>query len=270
MDLKKKFLVICASVFALFMGFVSTVSAAPLGEGYALAGIPIGWGLIGLAVILGALIFFKILKKELAKKLGTLAVVLLLVGVALQFVQAPDADAASMTGVDINVTGSAVTTGDNTISTNWDEDENVWTIPLTVSDSSDGNLSDHIAILNLTLDPISQAGLTADNMQSVHFSADYNMQYGGEDIVSKSGNDYLATWTDEDGGTHYGDGVIDMQMTETKWAYLNYTFNNGTAGNWVTELSAVGDTATWYIHVWTDEGFRETITVNAVVVSYTA
>ena len=88
-----------------------------------------------------------------------------------------------------------------------------------------------------------------------------------EDVFDKTGNYYDVEWMTASGTENY-DSTIDMQITDTGWAMCTMDFNNNTAGNWVTEISAIGDSITWYINFWDDLGFREVITVTAMVVEY--
>jgi len=257
-------------LLVVLVGASVTASAEALGAGYQIMGIEAGWFLIGLAIAVGVIIFF-FLKKDLMKKAMVPLVACLLIGGALVFIEAP---VANITGSgdcpDFEVTGTAITSGTGYItSTVWDEDDMTLTVPLTVSDSSDGNLSAHKTGVNLTFDPIG-GGWTADDIATINFASDYDFKYGGEYVLDEDSTGYSAIWTTT-GGTEYNSDSIDIVASGTDWAQIDYTFVNGTAGSWVTELDAVGDSVTWYITLsngcgtWTD-----TITVTAIVVSYTA
>ena len=112
--------------------------------------------------------------------------------------------------------------------------------------------------------------MTADTMATIHFSSDYDLEYGGEEVFNKSGNYFSVDWTTSTGTQSYTD-TVDMQVSEDSWALITWTFNNNTAGNWVTELDAIGDSATWYVRFWNDCGtWSETVTITAIVVEFTA
>jgi hypothetical protein len=266
--------IILATIMLLFgAGTIQLVCAKALGEGWTLGEYPLGWILIIVAIIGGFIVLLakasKVLKWKGAGALTVPVVIILLLGVAMVFVEVEPVTAVSKCP-EFEITASAVTTGTYYISTvNWDEDENLFTIPLTVSDSSDGNLTDHITALNFTIDPIA-GGRTADTMATIHMDSDYTIQYGGEDIFDKTGDYYDVNWTSPTGTESYKD-TQDMQVSETSWALCTWEFNNGTAGNWVTELSAIGNSITWHVNFWNDDNtWTETIMITATVVSYTA
>jgi len=262
-------------LLAVTVGMCSTASASAIGDDYSVAGIGLGWFLVGIGIIGFVLIYVGFFKKGLGKKLTAPLIALLLIGLALQFVTVDTTPSGgTITGdracPDFEVTGTATTSGTGYITTTvWDEDDMTLTIPLTVSDSSDGNLSAHKAGMNITFDPIG-SGFTADDISTVHFSSDYLMKYGGEYVLDEDTSGYEAEWTTADGTKDYEDS-IDITCDSTGWAKIDYIMNNGTADNWVDELSAVGDSVTWHINMWNDcNTWTETITVTAIVVSYTA
>lgn len=250
-----------------------TASAESVGAGYTIFGYSAGWVFIGIAVIVIALILLKVLSTEIAKKAWAVAVALLFVGLILVAVQTPTATTTTTTEdscPDFEITGTAVTSGTDYITTTvWDEDTLTLTVPLTVQDSSDGNLTCHKTGLNLTFDPVG-SGYTADDITTVKFSSDYLMKYGGEYILDEDSTGYLAVWTTND-GTEYYDDQMDITADSSDWAQIDFTFVNATSGSWVTELDAIGDSKTWYISCSNDCGtWSETITVTAIVISYTA
>jgi len=265
-------------VLTVIVGLSATVSATAIGDGYSFGGFGLGWILIGLAIVVIVLGIkaVGIIKAPLAKKLFAPMIMLLLVGLALQYIEVPDALPVDTTGAgtlacpDFEITATATITGTNYITTTvWDEDDNTLTVPLTVSDSSDGNLTGHITGLNITFDPIG-SGFTADDITTVYFSTDYLMKYGGEYVLDEDTSGYEAEWTTASGTVDYADS-LDITADSTGWANINYIMNNGTAANWVDELSAIGDSVTWHINMWNAcNTWTDTITVTAIVVSYTA
>jgi len=259
--------VFMASMLMLVMTAISACAEA-LGDSMNIGGYNLGWILVGVAVVLALV---GVLGYGNVKKFGTFAVVLLLLGGLLLI---PFETATVPTGQVVDdccpfeVTGSAVTSGSNYISdATWDEDTLTLTVPLTVNDSSDGNLTGHKTGLNLTVEPLC-SGSTADDIEIICFSSDYLMKFGGEYILDEDSTGYSAIWTTTE-GTEYYDDCVKVTADTSDWAQIDYTFVNATSGSWVTELDQIGDSKTWYITVGND-CHTETITVQAIVVSYTA
>jgi len=270
--IKSKLVFFVAFVMSL-VGMASSASAEALGEGYSLMGINLGWALVLLGVAFFILVGLNVVKKSTGKKWGTLFVAFLLVGLALVFVEVPaetqTADISDSNCCGIDYSASAIASGGDYITTTtWDEDSSTLTIPLTVSDSSDGNLTGDQAGINITIDPIA-SGMTTDDICMFTVSSDYTMQYGGEDVLDKSGSNYLAEITTSAGSEYYED-VVKLTADDTAWVNVSWTFVNGTSGSWVSELSQVGDSLTWYVNIENSCGESERITVTAMVVSYTA
>jgi len=207
------------------------------------------------------------------KKFATLGIGIIVIGAIFVIpIEAPEDAPSTIVPTsdccEFEVTGSAVTTGSNYISdTTWDEDTLTLTVPLTVSDSSDGNLSAHKTGVNLTIEPLCDTG-DADKYRIYSVESDYLMKYGGEYLLDEDSTGYSAIWTTEE-GTEYYDDNIKIGDDTSDWAQIDYTFVNGTAGSWVTELDSIGDSKTWYVTIAND-CFTETITIQAIVVSYTA
>ena len=269
----KKSILIIMLILCLAIGASTiTASADTVGEGWEILGYSAGWVLIAIALVgfgLGAL---KVLSAEVMKKVWVIFVALLLVGALLLVVNIPTAEPATTTTgkcPDFEITGSAITTGNYNPDTVWDEDTLTLTIPLTVSDSSDGNLTFGLAGVNLTWDPIG-SGFTSEDITTIIFSSDYLMKYGGEYLLDEDSTGYKAIWTTSSGAEYYDD-TIDVTADSTTWSRIDYTFVNGTAGSWVTELDAIGDSKTWYVSASNNCGtWSETITIIAMVISYTA
>ena len=270
--IKSKLVFFVAFVMSL-VGMASSASAEALGEGYSLMGINLGWALVLLGVAFFILVGLNVVKKSTGKKWGTLFVAFLLVGLALVFVEVPaetqTADISDSNCCGIDYSASAIASGGDFItSTTWDESTDTLTIPITVADSSDGNLTGDMAGINITLDPLA-SGMTTDNICMFTISSDYTMKYGGEDVLDKTGSDYLAEITTAD-GTEYLSDVVKLTADDTAWVNVSWTFVNATSGSWVSELSQVGDSLSWYITIENACGDTERITVTAIVVSYTA
>ena len=258
---------IIALLTAMIMTLVTTVSAETVGEGITVGGVNLGWVIVIVGIVVAGLAYWDVL----SKKLIVGGIILIVVG-AIFLVPYETTTIVTTTDddcCDFEFSGAVIHAGAHDITSVWDEDDQSWTIPLTVADSSDGNLTGHCASLNITFDPIG-SGKTANDICTVHFESDYLMKYGGEYIVSEDSTNYMAIWTTED-GTEYIDDSLDITADSSDWARINFTFNNGTAGNWVTELDAVGDGKTFYITMSNDcASWTETITVKLIVVSYTA
>jgi hypothetical protein len=265
MKRKNIFISMLLAFLMLVIG-AGVASARAIGDGYTLAGIQIGIVCIILAVVLGLVIIAGILEK---KYFGTISIALLLIGVLFIVpISIPEEPITVVPdGCPFTLTASAVTTGTNYIGTStWNSATNTLTVPLTVSNSTDGNLSAHKFGLNITVNPMCPGALSTQ-IEVFTFSSDYAMTYGGEKVLRQDSTGYMAIWT-TDSDNEYYDTTLKVTADSTDWAQIDYTTINGTAGGWVTELSQVGDSLSWNIHVG-NEYQTEVITVNAIVVAYT-
>lgn len=256
----------------MLVGMTVTASAGAIGDDYMVNGVNPGWFVILIAVVIGLLAMLKILDQ---KKVGTGAVVVLLVGIALLVpisgpaTVTPPASTKECCEFDISATALTSAIEDYITTTTWDEDSQTLTIPLTVADSSDGNLTGDQAGINITIDPMCDYAETTD-VGVYTIETDYDMKYGGEYILDEDSTGYLAEITTTEGIEYYDDS-IKITAENSDWVQVDYTFVNATSGSWVSELSGIGDSKTWYITISNSCGtYTETITVNAIVVSYTA
>lgn len=277
--MKRKNILILLFIWIALLASAITVSATTFGDQTAIGGFNSGYVILAFGLLIAVVGAIAKVAGVLGSKGVKIFIIVVLtfvvIGVPIAFVPITPTT-TDITGdcPAFTVTGKAVTSGTDYITTvNWDEDEDLFTIPITVADSSDGNLSGHKTAINFTLDPTSTSDYLSTTMATIYMKCDYKVQYGGEDIFSKTGNYYDVNWTTPSGTESY-DTLEDMQISDESWALLSFEFNNGTAGNWVTELGAVGQSITWYITFWTPCGSqidsRPTITVTATVVSYTA
>lgn len=265
---RRNILLVLATMMTL-VGTATTACAEALGDGMKVAGFNPGWILILIALFVAGVSYVGLINK----KLISVAVGIALLGAIFVVPIETTEETPTATIVDddccpFEVTGSAITTGSNYISdTTWDEDALTLTIPLTVSDSSDGNLSGHKAGVNLTIEPLCDSG-DADKYRIYTVDSEYLMKYGGEYLLDEDSTGYNAIWTTTE-GTEYYDDNIKIGDDTSDWAQIDYTFVNGTSGSWVSELSSIGDSKTWDVTI-SNDCYTETITVQAMVVSYTA
>jgi len=246
------------------------VSAATLGEGISIFGYNGGWFIVVVGIIV-AVVAFAWKTSGNSSKLPAYIVALLLIiaggFIAIaDFEEAPAADTTGDNCCDFELTGTAITAGAVFVDSTWNENTNTLTVPLTVADSSDGNLTGYAAGVNVTLEAL---GLTNDVNCVFTVTSDYTMTYGGETVLDKTGDDYRAEITTAS-GTEYVTDVVQVAAGSTAYINCSWYFINGTSGSWVTELSQVGDSLTWYVTFENSCGDKETITVHAIVVSYTA
>lgn len=255
------------------IGASATATADAIGDGYELGGYQVGYWVIGGAVVVGVLAFFEVLDR---KKVGTGAVVLLIIGAFLLVpISTPEEETPTGTiyttptpTATFDVTGTPVITGTEFITTSvYDEDTRTMTVPLTVADASDGNLTGYKTGLNLSFDPITQNADTTD-LFTIEVATQYLTRYGGEYVLDEDGTGYLANVTTEDGTSRY-DGRVKLTGAAADYALIEYEFVNATSGSWVSELDAIGDTVTLQITA-TSGSWSETYTVRLIVVSYTA
>jgi hypothetical protein len=264
-------IMILVSLLLIIAGATS-VTAKSLGQswGWTIAGYDAGWIIIIIGIIIGILSLPQ-LDILSTKIFGSLALAAIIFGGALVGIQvAPEQPAAAITDCcEIDFTAAAINSGGDYITdTTWDENTNTLTIPLTVADSSDGNLTGSAAGINITLDPIGQ-GKTTQDLCNIDVSSDYTFKYGGEDVLDKTGNSYRAEVTTSSGTEYYTD-TVKVSADTTAWVNVSWFFINATSGSWVSELSQIGNSLTWYITLSNACNEQKTITVIAMVISYTA
>ena len=257
------------TIFLMLVITSGTAMATALGDTYTLGGYNPGWILVIVGLLAIGLGYFDIFAKKKAVGVGIGVIVIgaiFLVPITAQVAPTVTTGDCPM----FEITGSAITSGSDYITTTtWDEDTQTLTVPITVQDSSDGNLTGDQAGVNITIDPIG-AGYTTDYMATVTITTDYLFKYSGEYVLDETSGDYVATITTVDGVEYYTD-TIDIELTTTAWAQLDYTFVNATSGSWVSELSQIGDSVTYYATIANSCGSQtETITINLIVISYTA
>ena len=273
--IKAKIMGILALVLVFIGASAELVSAKTLGDGMSIMGYNAGYVLIIVGIVAALIVAMtKIAPAKSKPMVYGIAAVLIIGGLALAFVNVEETATGDTTASgcqDFDLSVSTLTSGDGWITgTVWDEDTKTLTIPLTVSDSSDGNLTGHLSGVNCTIDPLAALGDTADTMATLHYrSTNYDLKYNGEKVFNEQGGYYNVEFTDAGGEDNY-EGSQDIQLSSTGWVKYQIQFNNGTAGNWVTELSQIGDSLSWEVEFFTDCGIVETWDVVAIVVSYTA
>lgn len=264
-------LTLVLAVLLSIIGMAATVSAETLGEQWTIMGYNGGWGILILGLLVGLVAGMVKAAKAMKGPLFAIAAVLIVGGLVMATVTVPEdttADTTATTGncCDFDFTGSAITSGADYITTStWDEVTNTLTVPLTVADSSDGNLTGDTTGVNITLEAL---GLTTDTNCVFTVTSDYSMTYGGETVLDKTGSNYRAEITTSS-GTDYITDTVQIAAGSDTWINCSWYFINGTSGGWVSELSQIGDSLTWYVTIENSCGVKETITVNAIVVSYT-
>jgi|GEM_PF-6318436 len=276
---KKNFVGMLVMACLLLIGAgVTTVSAEALGEGWTiLGGVSASIALLIIGFVIIGADATKFVPASYKKIVFAIGVAFLFIGGIFFFVHTPTSTTADITGAtdcpEISLTATIVTGTDASDNNNdcvYDNDTFDLTIPLTVSDSSDGNLTDKVVSLNFTIDPTSPGGYDAAKMWPVYYKCDdYDLKYNGEKVFSESSGKYDVKWTDPTGTFRY-EHSQDIRLDEEGWAVIEFTFANNTAGNWVTELSQIGESLSWTMEFWNGCGWRQTIDVTAMVVSYTA
>jgi len=261
------------SIFMLIMlvllSFTATVTATTIGDGYTVGGYNAGWVLLIIGIVLALAGWGMAALKTMKKPIVAFGIAFFFIGAAMLTISVPTPTTGQTTGTaccDFGITGASIT-GTEYIATNtWDESTNTLTIPLTVADSSDGNLTGSRAGVNLTIEAFGEENT---ELCKYTITSDYTMTYGGEYILDKTGSDYRAEITTTT-GTEYNTDEFQVAAGSTAWANVSYIFVNGTSGSWVSELTQIGDSITWYITVQNACGETERITITAMVVAYTA
>ena len=263
-------------ILGALLTLVNTVSAATIGANYNILGFEAGWILIILGIVVIVIFASGVLaigKKGAGNKSAySIAVAMLMIGLALTFVTVEDTVTGDVTGLvsGWEVTGTDTTAG-CTIDATWDDtdDPTIITAPLNHDNAGAGtNTFDETTfVVYFTVDPIAGLGADTTKLVTIHYKTEYNMEYGGEPVLEKSGSNYVANWTNEDGVTAYYEGSMDMTLDEVNWMSIYFDIDgdgNTTVGE---TLDTVGETTSWTITLWDDYGWIDTYTVMLVVIT---
>ena len=266
----KGFRMVLISMILVFIAGVQTAMAAKLGADYAVGGIELGWVLIGLALLIFILGWAKVISTAMFKKFASIAIVLLVAGIALSFVDVEDVDEGqidTVTGAtfDIDPGGYCSTKG----SESWDDAETTFTIPLEITGSNelDGNKSS----VNFTITPNYPLGAETTNLAECYFKTDYLMKYGGEYVLEENSGVYYANWTyasgTKDKQTEDYEAHTGMALTESGWANISYTYDSGTSDCFSAELDSIGDSISWHVTFFNaDNTWSKIFTITLIVV----
>jgi len=261
----------------MLIGIVASavsVSAEKLGDGYSIMGYNAGWVLVIVAIVIAILWFGKIVKipKPAKKILTTIVALFFIIGLAMVGVEveteAPPLDTVS--GMEFEITPADATAGGSDIdSVTWDADKEVYTIPLQLTGS--GELETNLTSLNFTIKPKPTAGQTTENLAVCHFKTDYQMKYAGEYVLRDMGDTYYANWTHGSTQNAHTDddytGWESMALSGSAWANVTFKFDSGTADTFSNELDSIGDTGSWTITFYNEEGtWSESFTVVWIVI----
>jgi len=147
-------------VFVTIAMLATTVSATAIGDSYSVMGIGLGWLLIGIVVVIALLAWAKVFKASAVKPFAALLGIMLIVGLALQFVDVTEAPSGEVTP-DITWSVSAtVDAGNVTV----DDDARTITALCHINTTADTMLDDDdtaytAPIINFTLAPSQTTGL---------------------------------------------------------------------------------------------------------------
>lgn len=270
---KQKFGLWLLMLVALVVGAGHSVSAEALGDGYSVMGINLGWALIGLAVLIVVLGWVDVLNKKVMKAATPVVALLLIVGLALAFVQVEDTTDTgtidTVTGVTFDIDPTDPCVGGGFIDdVTWNDAETICTIPLEITGS--GELDGNLTALNFTITPIAPSGSDSTNLATVYFESDYLMKYSGEYVLEENSDTYFANWTHRSGTkdqtTDDYSGSETMLLTENGYANISYAFDSGTSDIFSAELDSIGDQVSWSIRFHNaDNTWSQTFTVLAMV-----
>lgn len=155
-----------------------------------------------------------------------------------------------------------------------DDDDKTVTVPVTIISGHEGTggraeAGDCRFAVNFTLKPIPPSGSTTEDLVTIYYKTDYNMKYGGEDLLNETGSYYDAEIYDDGAQTvNYYESQQSMDFTDTGWANFTYELDNTSSNSALDEFEAVGDSLVWHITFWTDEGWSEVWTVTMIVIAW--
>lgn len=220
-------------MFALLQAVVSTVCAKALGDGYEIMGYNAGWIFIILGiglVLLFATKMIKIPKSIGVKFISGIVAVILIIGVAMVFVETPSAPTGDVTGLadlEFDIEATAVTTaGSYYPDTEYDEGAHLFTIPYrtnstanTLYEQGDNSSYGDDPRLNFTIKADFPADATDNDLAIIYFEVVNPTLYVASDadnyVLTKTDDLHQATWTDQDSGTATVSGWTSGGIEET-------------------------------------------------------
>lgn len=175
----------------------------------------------------------------------------------------------------LTTAASMVGTSDGAIATTaWNSAETVLTIPVTVSNTNSGV---HAAFganetgSNFSITPVPPTGSNADDLATIYFETEFDMQHEGEDILKDNGNGiYEANFSigndDATGFTRWHhSGSTTTLLTTTTNLQLVYGLDGG--GEFAEKFQTVGESVTWTITFHNaDWSWSEVYTVNCICI----
>lgn len=244
---KSKIIMIATAIMLLAMGLVtSTVSAATWGDTYTAGGFNLGYILIIVSIILFAGARWADFLKDLKKPLCVIAVVMLMIGGVIGFVQIPAAD---------------IPTGDVTASVNWDIDASALTtdgtyypdttfedytsgggqfvVPYaanltadTLYEDGDNSSYSDDPVLQFVCEPDAPEGTLTTEMFTLYYEVVNPDLYCASDadnrVITETSDIVQATWTDDEANTDMVTGWV--KTTANDPMTINLTLNLYEAG----------------------------------------
>lgn len=263
-------------ILGALLTLVNTVSATTIGANYNILGFEAGWILIILGIVVIAIFASGILaigKKGAGNKSAySIAVAMLMIGLALTFVTVEDPVTGDVTDLVTGwtVTGTDITAGCD-IDATWDDTDDPTIITAPLNHEIDGagmnTFTETKFFVNFTVDPTAGSGADTTKLVAIHYKTEYSMEYSGEPVLEKTGSNYVANWSNDDGVSSYYEGSMDMTIDEVNNICIYFDID-GDGNNTVGEvLNVVGETTSWTITLWDDYGWIETYTVMLVVIT---
>ncbi|MEF8880021.1 MAG: hypothetical protein V5A64_06500 [Candidatus Thermoplasmatota archaeon] len=237
--MKKKNILMSLSLFTLVLiGLVQSVAAKPIGDEYQMFGLPIGWGLIIVAVIVGFLAYAFKAPASMAKPLGSILVVLVIAGLVLSFVSIPTETTPTATGTITPDVDWDVSTNSAGTDNSYNDDENTFTGMIYINKSA-GTLYDDDndsvysePVFNWSVSPSQSIGLSEGTQMATAvcrvlnpdktFYEDSETRYLFEE--ASSGERDL-TWT-TDGTTSEESDYVTVDLGSTEYVQLDVEFND--------------------------------------------
>lgn len=260
-----------AIILGLLLTLVQTVSAASIGADYSMFGIELGWVLVGFGAVVLIIVgvFFD---KKVLTKVTVPMVALILIGGFISFAQVAEPSVEVVPGLITgwSISGTAGSSRGLNDTANWDDTADPTMLTMQINHNIDGNNMNEFTEdrfqCNFSCNPTAGVGADTTKLVTLHYKTDYLMEYEGELVLEKSGNNILANWSNENHEYDYYEGSIDMTIDETNWirCYYNLDGGNDTVGD---EFETVGESMSWTVTLWDDYGWTDTYTMMLIVIS---
>ena len=240
MEKTKKILGVLTIVLLAIGASAVTASAKAIGDDYTILGYNAGWVILIIGVVIGLLFASKILKMPKSiglKPIAFFVAVLVVVGLAMVFVQGPTptAEVSDLANMEFTIEAEALhTDGTHYPDTTYDEASNLFTVPFRVNDTTNAlhEHGDNSTVNDATADPWMNFTIKAvfpddaddNDLAQINFEITNPTLFAGSDAdnyaLTYNGDEHEAWWIDNGGINMTVSGDTGGGIEEVMWVNL--------------------------------------------------